>query len=179
MTNIFKKTYGFICKAEEIIAMFCLLASTLVLCTGAITRRFGHPLAMISEISLCFFAWCVYLGADVAYRKGKLVYVEVIIDKVNPKVQRVIYAFIYVIIAIFQIVFVVYSIKLVRHSWIRGWASIPKLSYGWIALSIPVGMSLMFISTCIQFYNYVILGKKKKSDLDELTEDNINTKSDF
>ena len=169
-----KKLYGWICSLEETLAIICLLLSTFILCTGAITRRFGRPLAMISEIALCFFAWCVYLGADAAYRKNKLVYVEILIDKVKPGIQRVLYGFIYGMIGVFQITFCIYSIRLVKHSWIRGWSSIPKLSYGWIALSIPVGITLMFVTTCIHFNRYVIHGEKKKSDSDQLIEENIN-----
>lgn len=174
MLKALKKLYTWICTVEETIAIICLLLSTFVLCTGAITRRFGRPLAMISEIALCFFAWCVYLGADAAYRKNKLVYVEILIDRVRPEIQRVLYGIIYSMIGVFQIAFCIYGIKLVKHSWIRGWSSIPKLSYGWIALSIPVGITLMFITTCIQFYRYVVCGEKKKSDSEQLIEENIS-----
>jgi len=166
--KLIKRVYSFICNIEETVSMVCLLGATIVLCVGAVCRTFGYPLAMISDIALCLFAWCVFLGADAAYRKNKLVYVELIIDGVNPRVRRILYCINYGITFAFLVFFVTQSVRITAFSWVRKWASIPTLSYGWVALSIPIGCSLMLITTVIQFYKYVIKGEHKVSETEEL-----------
>ena len=163
--KIFRKIYSILCKAEEVIAMSCLLGATIILCGGALARALGYPLASITEISLCLFAWCIFLGANVAYRKSSLVYVEIIIDRLFPALRRIFYAAIFLIVGGFLCIFIFQSIRLNIHSWIRRWASIPSLSYGWIALSMPVGSVLMLITTCIHFYNLVIKGEEPVKDV--------------
>ena len=147
----------------------------MILCTGAIFRAVGNPLSSISEISLCLFAWCVFLGADTAYRHNKLVYVELIIDGTSKRIRRALYAVNYALIAAFLGLFIYLSVKLVMHSWVRTWSSIPSISYGWIALCMPVGCGLMLVTTCIQFYKYVIKGNDKQNEeallLEEIAEE--------
>ena len=173
-----KKTYDFVCKIEETLAMICLMGATLILCVGAVARAAGHPLAMINELALCLFAWCVFLGADTAYRRNKLVYVELIIDSVKPKFRRVLYAINYILNGAFLVFFIYESTLLIKHSWVRTWSSIPSLSYGWIALCMPVGCVLLLITTCIQFNKYVIKGEEKVSEesllIEEALEENEN-----
>jgi len=163
--------YKGICTIEEALAMFCLLAATLILCVGAVCRALGNPLTSISEIALCMFAWCVFLGADTAYRRNKLVYVELLIDKAKPQVRRILYCVNYLLVGAFLALFVYESIRLVIHSWVRSWSSLPWLSYGWIALCMPVGCTLMLITTVIQFYQYVIKGNNKISETEQFLED--------
>ena len=166
--------YNGLCKVEEAIAMFCLISATLILCVGAVCRAVGNPLTSISEIALCMFAWCVFLGADTAYRRNKLVYVEIIIDSVKPKVKRVLFCVCYILIAAFLGLFIYESIRLVGHSWVRSWSSLPGVSYGWIALCMPVGCTLMLITTAIQFHKYVIKGEPKMSDTEQYLEEAKN-----
>ncbi|MCI9250636.1 MAG: TRAP transporter small permease [Lachnospiraceae bacterium] len=171
-----KAVYGFLCRAEEAAAMICLLGATIILCAGALCRIMGFPLAMISEIALCLFAWCVFLGADAAYRKNKLVYVELVIDGAGPKWKRILYGINYSLIFVFLVFFTIQSWHVVFFSWVRKWASIPILSYGWVALSIPVGCTLMLITTAIQFHSYVIKGEHKVSETESLLmEDDFKT----
>lgn len=163
-----KTIYNFICRAEETISMVCLMGATIILCIGAICRTLGYPLAMISEIALCLFAWCVFLGADAAYRRNKLVYVELIIDGAGSGFRRILYGINYSLIFMFLIFFLAQSSHVVVFSWVRKWASIPTLSYGWVALSIPIGCGLMLITTGIQFYKYVVKGEHRVSETESL-----------
>lgn len=171
MKNFFQTLYRGVCMVEEALAMICLIGATLILCTGAVFRALGNPLTSISEISLCMFAWCVFLGADTAYRRNKLVYVELLIDKAKPQIRRLLYLVNYSLIAVFLVLFLYESIRLVIHSWVRSWSSLPWLSYGWIALCMPVGCTLMLITTAIQFYRYVIKGDSKISETEQYLED--------
>lgn len=159
--------------------MVCLMSATVILCSGALMRTLGRPLSAITEISLCLFAWCIFLGADTAYRKSSLVYVEIIIDRLPNIPRRIFYAVIYVLIAVFLGVFLFQSIKMVQHSWVRTWASLPKISYGWIALCMPVGCGLMLITTCIHFYSVVIMGRLPKKESEAYIQSEGETVAPF
>ena len=75
MKKAIQTLYKSLCTVEETLAMVGLITATVILCIGAVCRAVGSPLTSISEIALCLFAWCVFLGADTAYRRNKLVYV--------------------------------------------------------------------------------------------------------
>ncbi len=171
--NAIKKFYGLICKGEQVVAMITLLSGTLVLCIAAISRNLGYPLATTNEIALFLFAWSIFLGADSAYRKNKLVYVEVLIDKLPHNYRRALFLIIYLLTAAFFALFTYEGICLVKHSWVRSWASLPGMSYGWTALSMPIGCTMMFITTVIQFTKYVIKGEKKPMSSEEYIEEEI------
>ncbi len=171
MKKAIQTLYKSLCTVEETLAMVGLITATVILCIGAVCRAVGSPLTSISEIALCLFAWCVFLGADTAYRRNKLVYVELLIDKASYRARRILYGINYLLIAAFLVLFIYESIRLVMHSWVRTWSSLPWLSYGWIALCMPVGCTLMLITTVIQFYQYVIKGENKLSEAEQYLED--------
>lgn len=161
------KIHSQFCRAEMAVSAAALVLATLVLCVAAISRTVGYPLGYTTEISLCLFAWCIFLGADVAYRHNKLVYVEIIINKAPKRVRQIMYGVIYILIGAFLCVFLYESIRLTSYSWIRKWTSIPSLSYGWIALSVPFGSLMLLITTCIQFYQYAIKARFPESTAGE------------
>lgn len=162
-----QSVYRLFCKLELTISAAALVLATLILCIAAIFRTAGRPLGYTTEISLCLFAWCIFLGADVAYRHNKLVYVEVVLNKAPKRAKQIIYGIIYLVIAAFLCLFLYESIKLTSYSWIRRWTSIPALSYGWIAMSVPFGSLMLLVTTVIQFYQYAVKARFPKSAADE------------
>lgn len=159
-----KSIYRAICKLERIICTICLCSCTLSLFLGAVMRTIGKPLMYTTDIALFSFAWCIFGGVSAAYRDDKLVYVNVLIDRLPAEKRRIINGFAYTIIAVFLAVMVIYGIQLCKASWARSWPSIPSLSYSWITMSVPVGCFSLFITTLIKFYERVIKGKDVVSD---------------
>lgn len=159
-----KKFYKGVCKLERVLCTICLCSCTISLFVGAVMRTLDLPLNYTTDIALFSFAWCIFLGVGAAYREDKLVYVNVMIDRVPQKWRRAINAVTYLVIAVFLAVMVLYGIQLCKASWARSWPSIPSLSYSWITMSVPVGCLSLFVTTLTKFYDRILKGKDVSSD---------------
>jgi len=144
-----KKIAEFINKAELFIAAFCFAGTTFLIFIAAVTRTFGHPINWSIDISLFLFAWCTFLSADVALRYDKLVSVDLLVSKFPEKHKKSLSISIFVIILVFLGLLAVYGSRLAYTSRSRAFQGIPKFSYTWITLSLPIG-SLLMIRTAIQ-----------------------------
>lgn len=96
-----KKFYKGVCKLERVLCTICLCSCTISLFVGAVMRTLDLPLNYTTDIALFSFAWCIFLGVGAAYREDKLVYVNVMIDRVPQKWRRAINAVTYLVIAVF------------------------------------------------------------------------------
>lgn len=104
-----KKFYKGVCKLERVLCTICLCSCTISLFVGAVMRTLDLPLNYTTDIALFSFAWCIFLGVGAAYREDKLVYVNVMIDRVPQKWRRAINAVTYLVIAVFLAVMVLYG----------------------------------------------------------------------
>ncbi len=156
-----KTLYQWLCRVEEAIATFGLCGCTVSLFIGAIARTLGYPIRYTYDIALFLFAWCIFLGADAALRRDRMVYVDVLIDNVSVRLRRGIRAASYCLMAAFLLLMSYNGVQLCIRSWRRPWPTMPSVSYGWVTMSVPVGCFLLFITTSIKFHQRII----KKTDV--------------
>lgn len=78
------------------IALVILVALTLF---GALSRYFlNNPFTWMEEVQLLLEVWVVFLGAGYAFRTGGHVAVELVVDFMPKKVQKVVEYFIAVVV---------------------------------------------------------------------------------
>lgn len=146
-----KTLYAWISKIEAGVAMFGLAFCVIVLFLGALSRQMGHPIRFANDFAMWGFSWCIFIGADVAFKKPQgLFYVDAVIGNVPWKVARVMHLVLNLIVAVFLTLVVVYGIQLCIRSWTRPLPSIPTISYSWLTMSVPIGGALMFITNIIK-----------------------------
>lgn len=75
-----KEFYKKFCDVEMALAIICLVTSVVVIFIAAVMRAVGHPINWGTDIALLLFSWSTFLGADLAFRQGKLINVDVIIN---------------------------------------------------------------------------------------------------
>lgn len=131
-------------------AAFCFAVSCLVIFASAIARTLSHPINWAQDLSLFLFAWSVFLSADVALRAGKLVNVDLLVNRFSARAKKNITIINYLIIFVFLVALVYYGIKLTLFSWRRVFQGIPGFSYGWVTLSVPVGSVLQGITVLLK-----------------------------
>jgi TRAP-type C4-dicarboxylate transport system permease small subunit len=148
-----KRFYDKLCKAEVFVAAMCFCASCLVIFVSAIARSFHRPLNWSLDISLFLFAWSVFLAADVALRKDKLVNVNILVTRLPARVQTVIAAGVYVAILAFLAALVGYGLYLSYFTRSRAFQGLPKVSYTWVTLAVPVGGVLQIVTVVIKLRN--------------------------
>ena len=148
-----KKFFEILNKTELAVTMTCVVGFTSVLMLGAVVRLFGHPLNWCNDVALLMLAWTTFLGGDVAFRAGRMVNVDILIAKLPIRFQKAIALLVYAVLLFMMVMMVRQGILLCSNVGRRTLEGIPFLSYIWVAASIPVGFSLMFITAVKRLFD--------------------------
>ena len=150
--------YDWIGKVEIQISKYALGLMTALIFFSAILRTVGLPLSFAVDGATFLFAWCVFLAADVALRKDKLVCVDILIIKLPKKVQYVIRLVNYILIIAFLMVLLIYVVKLTFETRHRMFQGIYWLSYSWVTLSVPLGSLMKLVTAVLKVKNQLTRG---------------------
>ena len=145
-----KRFYEQVCRAEVFLAAVCFCASCLVIFSSAIARTVHRPLNWSLDISLFLFAWSVFLAADVALRADKLVNVDILVNRLPEKAREAVRLALWVIILVFLVALVGYGIHLSWFTRARAFQGLPKFSYTWVTLAVPLGSALMIVTVSLK-----------------------------
>ena len=145
-----KKLYEYICKGETFVIKVFMAFIVALVFIAASTRYLGHPINWSVDMAVCLFAWCTFLGSDVAYRNNKLMNVEFLVRKLPEKNKNVVELINLFIILIFLAAMIGYGIWLSYTTRFRTFQGIPGFSYTWVTLSVPVAALLMTITTILK-----------------------------
>jgi TRAP-type C4-dicarboxylate transport system permease small subunit len=145
-----KKLYEYICKGETFaIKIFMVFIVGLVF-IAASTRYLGYPINWSVDMAVCLFAWCTFLGGDVALRNNKLMNVEFLVRKLPIKCRNLIELLNLLIILAFLGALIGYGAKLSYTTRFRTFQGIPGFSYTWVTISVPIAAMLMVITTILK-----------------------------
>jgi len=145
-----KKFYEHLCFAEVLVAQTFMVFMVVLIFVAGFARLVGHPINWSIDIATCIFAWACFLSADVAWRKGKLMSVDVLVKHLSEKGQAVFRMVNYVIVIGFLLYIVPAGIWL---SWVsreRSFQGIAGVSYSWVTMSLPVCGLLLLITTVLK-----------------------------
>lgn len=145
-----RRIYDHVCRVEEVLAGLLLVAILVLIFGAAVARGLGRPLAWGMDMATFLFAWAVFLAADAAMRHDRHVSVDVFVNRLPKRVQCYMAVINHVIIAGFLGFLIVYGIWMSYLTRFRTFQGIPGFSYTWATLSVPVGGSLLFISTVLK-----------------------------
>jgi TRAP-type C4-dicarboxylate transport system permease small subunit len=112
-------------------------------------------------MAVCLFAWCTFLGGDVAMRNNKLMNVEFLVGKLPVKYRNSIELINLFVILIFLLAFIGYGIKLSYTTRFRQFQGIPGFSYTWVTISVPIAGTLMVITTINKIRAILLKGKEE------------------
>ena len=132
--------------AEFTIAKYGVAALALLVFVAAVARTVGYPISWAIDIATFLFAWCVFLGGDVAIRQDKLFAIVVVTSRLPPKAQHALNIVNYAIIAVFLVAMIGYGAWLSWITRVRPFQGIPGFSYSWVTISVPIGCALMLVS---------------------------------
>lgn len=156
-----KKFYKKFCAVEMGLAGVCLLVSVTTILISAIVRCVGHPINWGTDVALLLFTWSTFLGADLAWRQGKLVNVDLLFKALSPKAQKYMKLLIYTICLIFLCAMVYLGFVQSVKTWYRSFNGVPWLSFTWATLSVPVACTSMVVTTILK----IIMTIKDQSEL--------------
>jgi TRAP-type C4-dicarboxylate transport system permease small subunit len=139
--------YGYVCRAEEIIAGVFLVVIMFLIFGSGMARSVGHPLGWGMDMATFLFAWAAFFSADVALRKDRHIRVEALVKYFPPKMQKYIGLINYGAILTFLVFLIIYGVILAYGSRFRTFQGMPGFSYMWVTLSVPLGGLLLLITT--------------------------------
>ncbi len=145
-----KKLYELICAMEAQIARAFLIVMVILIFSAGFARLAGHPINWAIDVSTCVFAWACFLSADVAWRKNRMMSVEVFTNRLSPTYRKYCRMATYAILMIFLTYVVPTGIWLSYVSRERSFQGIPDFSYSWVTMSMPVGALLLMITTILK-----------------------------
>ena len=145
-----KKLYEYICKGETFIIKVFMVFIVALVFVAASTRYMGYPINWSVDMAVCLFAWCTFLGGDVAMRNNKLMSVDFFISKLSQKKRSLIEIINLFIILIFLLAMIGFGAWLSYTTRFRTFQGIPGFSYTWVTLSVPVAGILMSVTTVLK-----------------------------
>ncbi len=163
------KIYEYIGKVELIIAKYALAVLTALVFVSAVARTLRYPLAWAVDGATFLFAWCVFLGADIAMRQDKLVCIDLFVIRLPKRVQYYIKLINHGIIAAFLTAMVIYGTMLSFTTYMRTFQGIPWISYTWVTITVPLGCLLMLMTTILKVRDQI---KQGSNYLPQYTSDN-------
>jgi TRAP-type C4-dicarboxylate transport system permease small subunit len=144
------RLYASLCAAESRVAATFLVVMVLLIFGGGLARLVGHPQNWTIDAATCLFAWACFLSADVAWRRGKLMSVDVLVARLPEGARRPLRLLNCAIVALFLLYAIGAGSWLAWTSRARSFQGIPGVSYSWITLSMPVGSALLLLTTLLK-----------------------------
>jgi TRAP-type C4-dicarboxylate transport system permease small subunit len=156
-----RKIYHALCKAEVAICGVGFMFLVALVFISAILRFFRLSMSWNIDLAMFLLAWTAFLGADVAWRSGQLVGVDLVTRNFPIKLQKIISILIYLIIMSALIVIGVFGIRLALIERVRMYQSIP-IPYSLMTISLVVAALSMVFSTILKIKRCVINFNKKE-----------------
>lgn len=149
------RTYTYIGKVELWLAKAGVMIFTALIFLSALSRTVGYPLGWAQDWAIFVFVWCVFFSADACLRQDKLVTVDVVTSHLSPGVNAWLKVFNWLLIIAFLAFLVYYGVSLTYTSRFVRFQGLPHFSYSWVAVSLPVGAGLMFITSGVKFFEHL------------------------
>ena len=146
------RIYSLLCKAEAVIAGTALILMVVLIFLGGVARLVHHPLNWTNDVATCLFAWACFLCADIAWRNGGLMSIELATARLPAEARRLVAFANLLIIGTFLGFIIGAGLYLSWVSRARTFQGIAGVSYSWIALSLPAGGALLLLTTMVKAF---------------------------
>jgi TRAP-type C4-dicarboxylate transport system permease small subunit len=145
-----RRLYERLIAAEAVLAATLLVLMVALIFLGGVLRMAGHPINWSIDFATAFFAWACFLCADIAWRRGSLMAIELLPRRLPQRAQRALRLANYFIISAFLVYLIVMGAWLAWTSRARSFQGIPEISYSWVTAAAAVGGVLLLITTALK-----------------------------
>jgi TRAP-type C4-dicarboxylate transport system permease small subunit len=156
-----RAVYKFLCKAEVIICGAGFVTLIALVFLSAILRMFRVSMSWNIDMAMLLLAWTAFLGADVAYRSGQLVGIDLLTRNLPFKVQKIIEILLFLVILFALGVIIIFGLRLAKFEWIRQYQSMP-IPYSLVTVSIVLSAASMVLSTILKIKRCIFDFNKHK-----------------
>jgi len=153
--KILHSVYKFFCKLETVLCCTGFAALVALVFLSAVLRFFSLSMSWNIDIAMLLLAWTAFLGADMAYRSGQLVGIDLLTRNFPKKMQLIVEILIFIIMLIALIAIVYFGIRLTLVERVRRYQAIP-IPYNIVTFSIIIASASMAVSTIIKIKERII-----------------------
>ncbi|MDR1230503.1 MAG: TRAP transporter small permease subunit [Spirochaetaceae bacterium] len=154
-----RKIYRALCKAEVAICAVGFVFLVAFVFVSAILRSFRLSVAWNIDLAMFLLAWTSFLGADIAWRSGQLVGIDIVIRRLPFKLQKIIEIFVYIAVFTALVVIVIYGFRLMWVERVRTYQSIP-IPFSLMTFSLVLAAMSMLLSTVLKVKHSILELKK-------------------
>lgn len=158
-----KSFYRGFCWVEETLCNIGFMAMISLVFISAIARNIGKPLAWSIDVAQLMLCWTTLIGADIAFRHGKFMGLDILTRKFPLKVQRTLEIVMDAIILVALVIFIIYGTRLSIDSWKRSFQTL-KISYSFVTIALPVMSTVMSVSVILDVIQKIKNFNKPKSE---------------
>ncbi|MDR2793620.1 MAG: TRAP transporter small permease subunit [Treponema sp.] len=156
-----RKIYRALCKAEVAVCGVGFMFMVALVFLSAILRFFRLSMSWNIDIALLLLAWTAFLGADIAWRSGQLVGVDLVTRQFPKKVQKIIEILLYFIVLCALALIIIFGIRLALTEYLRKFQSIP-VPYSLVTISLVTAALSMVLSTILKIRRSILNFNKKE-----------------
>jgi TRAP-type C4-dicarboxylate transport system permease small subunit len=113
------------------------------------------------DMAMLLLAWTAFLGADIAYRSGQLVGIDLLTRNLPKRIQKIVEILIFLIILFALVVIIIFGIRLAASEWIRKYQSMP-IPYSLVTLSMSFAAVSMMLSTILKIKRCILTFNQKE-----------------
>jgi TRAP-type C4-dicarboxylate transport system permease small subunit len=147
--------YHALCKAEVAICGVGFVFLIAFVFLAAILRFFRVSMSWNIDLAMLLLAWTAFLGADIAWRAGQLVGIDIVTRSLPLPVRKIIQILIYLIITVTMIVVMVYGARLAWTERLAKYQSMP-IPYSLVTMSLVVAGTSMIFSTILKIRRCIL-----------------------
>ena len=144
-----RKLYKALCKFELILCGTGFLFLVFFVFLSAILRFFRLSMAWNIDMALLLLAWTAFLGADIAWRNGQLVGIDLVTRNLPPIIQKILQLLVYLVVGAALVVIVIFGIRLSWTERIRKFQSLP-IPYFLVNISLVAAAFSMLLSDILK-----------------------------
>ena len=162
--HILRKIYKTLCKIETAICGIGFFSLVMLVFMSAILRMFRISMTWNMDLAMLLLAWTAFLGADIAYRSGQLVGINLVTRKLPMKLQKIVQILVCIAVLIVLSIVIVFGIRLANFEALRRFQSIP-IPFSVLTMSIVIPSISMVITSIIKIKNCILTFNKNTEEL--------------
>jgi TRAP-type C4-dicarboxylate transport system permease small subunit len=145
MSDFVRKLSDIANSIAEKLSLIVVVVLTILTTTGVIYRYIlKSPLVWLYETSVVLFAWMVFIGASIAFKRREHIKLDFLVNAVPKDVSRILKIIIELITIVFLVIVIKEGFQIAKDTWAQTYNTI-NLSIAWFYLSFPVSAIFMVI----------------------------------
>lgn len=159
-SGILTMLYRLYVRAMQIMAVVAMALIVITLATQVVYRYFlSGSLIWAEELSRCLLVWLCFLFAGIAYQRGEMAAVDSLVYTISPSWRAMVMLPALAGALLFVALLIYYSTIYAGQNWFQIlpgvtvlWRNITGSASGfsifWVYISIPIGLSILFLHIC-------------------------------